>query len=156
MTTQNPRNNSQPMGGQAAAGRTPNGGETSQRDGGAGSEASGGVQQATDKVAEGASQVAEKAQEGVEQLKERAGEMEQTGRETAASTMERTAETIRERVPVPGAESAAQGMEQAAGYLQTHSTDQMVGDLESYIRQHPMPALVTALAAGVVLGRVMR
>jgi ElaB/YqjD/DUF883 family membrane-anchored ribosome-binding protein len=53
-------------------------------------------------------------------------------------------------------EKVAEGMERSATYLREHSTEDMRGDVERYVREHPMQAMAGALVAGFVLSRILR
>jgi ElaB/YqjD/DUF883 family membrane-anchored ribosome-binding protein len=105
----------------------------------------------TERGKEMASEYAGKAQEQVE-----------AGKERAATGMERAAEQVRERVSSQGGmagkagEKVAEGMERSATYLREHSTEDMRGDVERYVREHPMQAMAGALVAGFVLSRILR
>ncbi len=51
---------------------------------------------------------------------------------------------------------AAEGMHAAAGYLQEHNTSEIANDVEEYVRAHPLQSVAAAIAAGFVVGRVLR
>jgi hypothetical protein len=48
------------------------------------------------------------------------------------------------------------GMEATAGYLHSHRTGEVAGDLREAVRRHPMRSLLLALAAGYLLARIFR
>ena len=106
---------------------------------------------AMDTAREKASEVGQKAQEGVEQ-----------GRQQAASGLSQAAETLRERsegssgVASDAGVKVAEGMESAAGYLQTHTSTEIWTDVEGYVRQHPGQALAGAIVTGFLIGRILR
>jgi ElaB/YqjD/DUF883 family membrane-anchored ribosome-binding protein len=113
-------------------------------------------------------QVQEKTREYTEQVKdkaseygEKAQEQVEAGKDMAAERMESAATVIREKagqsgLPAEAGEKLATGMEKTAGYLREHDTTQMMDDLETYVRSHPMKALAGAIFAGFVIGRVLR
>ena len=122
---------------------------------------SGGGQDIATKAQEGAQQATEKAKEVASQYADKAQEQLETGKEQAAGGMQRAAETIREKTPESGVAAqagtkVAEGMEQTAQYLQEHSTDEILGDLETYVRSHPTQAVVGAIFVGFMLGRILR
>ncbi len=86
----------------------------------------------------------------------------ESGREGAANVLERAAGTIEDRIgdtsgmPAMASERAAEGMHAAAGYLKEHDTAEIVDEVEQYVRAHPMRSLATAVAAGFVVGRILR
>jgi ElaB/YqjD/DUF883 family membrane-anchored ribosome-binding protein len=47
-------------------------------------------------------------------------------------------------------------METAAAYLKEHSSDEIFKDLEVFVKEHPTQALVGAIFAGFLVGRMMR
>jgi ElaB/YqjD/DUF883 family membrane-anchored ribosome-binding protein len=116
---------------------------------------SGGVkeraQQAAQTATQAASEAGQKAKETIEQ-----------NREQAASGMERAAEMVRGQVgegsglPAQAGTKVADTMESAATYLREHSTDDMMGDMERFVREHPAQAVAGAVIAGFVIGRVLR
>ena len=48
----------------------------------------------------------------------------------------------------------AHGMEAAAGYLHGRQTSEVVGDIGGFVRRHPLRALIMAMVAGYLLGRL--
>jgi ElaB/YqjD/DUF883 family membrane-anchored ribosome-binding protein len=99
----------------------------------------------------GASEVGQQAQEKLDQ-----------GKDSAASGMESAADKIRERtqysdgVQAKAGTKVAEGMEKTAGYLKEHDTNEMVDDLEKYVREHPVQALAGAVVGGFLVGRILR
>lgn len=83
-------------------------------------------------------------------------------RESAAEGMETAAEKIRERasgsegVQGKAGTKLAEGMEKTAGYLREHDTQEIMGDLERFVREHPTQSVLAAVALGFVIGRMMR
>jgi len=82
----------------------------------------------------------------------------------AADQIETVAGQLRDHAEqVPGgdrttelAQKAAGKMESAAGYVRDADINDLSGDLERLVRQHPTGALVTAVAIGFLAGRAMR
>jgi ElaB/YqjD/DUF883 family membrane-anchored ribosome-binding protein len=115
------------------------------------------------------SQVQDKAQELAGRTKEaaseygaRAQEQLDKGMDQAADGMESAAARLRsqaentEGMPAQAGVKVADGIETAATYLREHNTDEVLNDVEHYVRQHPTQALVGAIFAGFVIGRVLR
>jgi ElaB/YqjD/DUF883 family membrane-anchored ribosome-binding protein len=102
-------------------------------------------------VKDKASEVASQATEKVEQA-----------RETTAEQMASTADTVRENVQGKGGiqekagVAAADGMEKTAQYLRDHDTQAMMQDVEKFVREHPTQAVLGAVAAGFIIGRILR
>lgn len=124
-------------------------------------------------ITEQAGQVATKAQEKAGEVaaigKEKAGELghkaqegADVGLDKAADGMQRAADQMRDRLATGDGVQAQVGtkvadtMERTAGYLREHDTTELWGDVETFVREHPMQAAVGALAAGFVLGRIVR
>jgi ElaB/YqjD/DUF883 family membrane-anchored ribosome-binding protein len=116
-----------------------------------------------------ATDVMDKARDQVSTIRDQAGErMEQgrdrieEGREKAAEGAHTAAERVREEAEHRGGMQgkmgikAADTMEQAAGYLREHKTDEIWSDMERYAKDHPMQAVGGAVFAGFVLGRILR
>jgi ElaB/YqjD/DUF883 family membrane-anchored ribosome-binding protein len=53
-------------------------------------------------------------------------------------------------------ERAADYMEKASTYLQDHDSQELWGEVEKFVKEHPMQAAAGALFAGFMLGRMMR
>jgi hypothetical protein len=108
-----------------------------------------------------ASEYASKAQEKATEYAQVAQEKAEVGKERAAEGMERLAGQLRERTGEEGAAAAAgqkvaDSMEKTAYYLREHEVTEIWGDLEAYVREHPMQAMAGAVFAGFLLGRMMR
>lgn len=96
-----------------------------------------------------------------EQGKERVAQAAEMGEERAADGMERAADMVRDRadaMPVGSgmAVKAADGMERSAHYLRERDTSQMWGDVEQYVRDHPVMGIAGSVAAGFLVGRMLR
>jgi ElaB/YqjD/DUF883 family membrane-anchored ribosome-binding protein len=100
----------------------------------------------------------EKAKDAGRKIQEQAD----AGRESAGEGLGTAAEKIRQKsqeqdgMAAEAGSKIAEGMDQTATYLKEHDTGEMVDDLERYIRQHPMQAVAGAVAAGFVIGRILR
>lgn len=125
-----------------------------------------------ERAGEMASDAAQSAQQRAAELRDQAAEMAprareaaydtvESGRTGAAEGLERAAENLERQSRGDGmtamaAGAAADGMQQAAGYLRTHETAEMWEDVERYVREHPGRSVLAAIAAGVVVGRILR
>jgi ElaB/YqjD/DUF883 family membrane-anchored ribosome-binding protein len=113
-----------------------------------------------DRVSNLASKVKEKATE----MGGTVGETMKRQRENAAERLDRVASTLHEKAgSVPGGQKASRvahgiagGMESTASYIREHDFKEMGDDLVQVCRRHPAKALLSALVAGFVLGRVAR
>ena len=83
------------------------------------------------------------------------------GRVQAATSLERAAGKLHEQatetdgLPAEAGARVAEGMETAATYLRDHTPHNMVTNVESYVRAHPVRALAGGVIAGLVIGRVL-
>jgi hypothetical protein len=103
-----------------------------------------------EKVTETAAQYGEKAQEQLEK-----------GKDEAAARMESAADVIRQKtetgpIPAEAGVKVDEGMESAASYLREHDTSEIWNDMERYVKEHPSQAMVGAIFAGFLLGRMLR
>lgn len=111
----------------------------------------------TEPLPERASQMAGRAQEkldqGMKQAAERidtlAGRLDQVADErlTGAGARARAGDV---------AHSLADTMESVAGYLRSNDTDALRGDLERQMRERPLQTLMVAVAAGWLVGKIVR
>lgn len=115
-------------------------------------------QESTERAREMSSQAQQKAAE----YGERTRQQVESGKEQAAEGMEQTAGKLRERtqgqdgMQAKVGERAAEGMEKTASYLREHDTNEMVDDVERYVKEHPGQAVLGAVVAGFVIGRILR
>ena len=104
----------------------------------------------------------DKAKEQLDGGMDKAKEQVDAGIDKAAEGLESTAERIKsmtgegEGIPAQAGVKLAEGMEGAATYLKEHSSDEMLKDLEVFVKEHPTQALVGAIFAGFLVGRMMR
>lgn len=114
--------------------------------------------------------------QGTEQLRERATEMAGRAEETLNQGMKQAAERIDglanrldqvadERLgggtgatarAGEVAHSVADTLESVAGYLRNHDTQALRGDLERQMRDRPLQTLMVAVAAGWLVGKIVR
>lgn len=121
-------------------------------------------QQDTEGMKERAGQAAEQARDKVGDAASNATHMVDERRGQASHAMDSAAEQIRERgESLPGGERttemasmAAEKMESTSAYIRDHDVQDMMTDLESFVRQHPTQSLVAAAAAGFLVGRMLR
>ncbi len=106
--------------------------------------------------------IGRQAQDKASELADRAREQAEAGREQAAGGMHQAARKVRESTSGKGGMQeqiggkAADQMERASGYLREHNTSEIMDDMERYDREHPMQAVAGAVAAGFVIGRILR
>jgi ElaB/YqjD/DUF883 family membrane-anchored ribosome-binding protein len=131
----------------------------------------GGDASMTEKATAAAEQAREKASDVAGQARERAGEAVHAAtqtvdaqRDTVAGGLDTVATQLRDRAEtIPGgdkttqlAQTAADRIEGASGYLRQHEVSDMMSDLETVVRAHPTESLVIALAAGFLVGRMFK
>ncbi len=84
-----------------------------------------------------------------------------TGKDSAVEGLRNAAGKIRERAGGDGMTAQTSGkvadtMERTAGYLHDHETGEIIGDIERYVRDHPMRAVAGAAIGGFIIGRMLR
>lgn len=125
------------------------------------------MEQGADRAREAANGAGEQAagamdrgREMAEETRGRAMEAAEAGETRAAEGMDRAASELRDRAdgtPVAGAAvKAADGMERSAEYLRNKDTNEMWGDVEQYVRDHPVMGIAGSVAAGFLVGRILR
>lgn len=104
----------------------------------------------------------------VDELRERAGDTVAQARFRAADGLSAAAERLdrmaAEQDMEPGAKGRAAeaahrvagGMDATANFLRSPDTDQLRSDFEEAVREKPMQAVLITLAAGFVVGRLLR
>lgn len=85
----------------------------------------------------------------------------ESGKDRAASGLEKAATEMRGRLDDGGVQAQvgtrlADGMESTAGYLRDHEAAEIWSDLESFVKEHPVQAAVTAAVAGFLVARLVR
>ncbi len=131
--------------------------------------AEGAFEQAHEKVAdtiEGVERrVMERAEAGRRAIKEAPERMRATagsGLDAAASAIDRAGNWVESRDGAVGdrvgsmAHGLADSLENAAGYVRSADLKMMRTDLEEQIRDHPLRSAAIAIAAGFLLGRILR
>jgi ElaB/YqjD/DUF883 family membrane-anchored ribosome-binding protein len=104
----------------------------------------------------------DKAKEQLDQGMDKAKDQVDAGMDKAAEGLDSAAERIKtmssehEGVPAQAGTKLAEGMETAATYLKEHSSDELLKDFEGYVKEHPAQAIVGAVFAGFLVGRIMR
>lgn len=89
-------------------------------------------------------------------------EQAENGKDRAASGLEKAATEMRGKLEEGGGVQAqvgaklADGMESTAGYLREHEASEIWSDLESFVKDHPVQAAVTAAVAGFLVARLVR
>jgi hypothetical protein len=107
-------------------------------------------------------QLMDKAKEQIEPGMEKARESADAGMDKAAEGLESAAERLKgmteekQGAPAQAGIKLAEGMESAATYLKEHNSDELLKDLESYVKHHPAQALAGAIFAGFLVGRMLR
>jgi ElaB/YqjD/DUF883 family membrane-anchored ribosome-binding protein len=105
-----------------------------------------------------ATQFSEQTRGKADEARQKADE----GMNKAAEGMEGTAGKLRERAESMGGmqakagEKVADGMEKTAGYLRDKDTQQIMDDVEKYVKEHPMQAVAGALVGGFLISRILR
>jgi ElaB/YqjD/DUF883 family membrane-anchored ribosome-binding protein len=109
---------------------------------------------------------------GVDRMKQKAGDtkdrVQEKVKDTAEQGIDRTAEgvqsaadRIRTQAEERGGMTAEAGtkvadtMERTAGYLREHDSEQIMDDVERYVRDHPVQAVAGAVVGGFILGRLL-
>jgi ElaB/YqjD/DUF883 family membrane-anchored ribosome-binding protein len=117
-----------------------------------------------EKVKATVSDTAEKAQEKVEEVGRAVQGKIDENRGPAADKLQGVASSLHEKAEsLPGGEkvasiahSAADKMEATAEYVREHDVQDMMADLENFVRRHPGQSLVAAAAVGFFLGRAFK
>ena len=50
----------------------------------------------------------------------------------------------------------ADGLDRTSGYLREHEAQEIMTDVENFVREHPVQAAVTAAVAGYVIAKVLK
>jgi ElaB/YqjD/DUF883 family membrane-anchored ribosome-binding protein len=109
-----------------------------------------------------AQEMAGTAQEKAAEMGHKAQDQVDKGTDQAASGLQQAADKLRDQtegssgMPAQAGVKVADTMETAATYLREHDTEDMVGDLEKYVKAHPTTALAGAVVAGFFIGRMLR
>lgn len=111
---------------------------------------------------------ADQAQEKLGLAKEKAGELRgqatdkaDQGLDQAAGGLSKAADMVRQQAdgsgPVPSqASMVADRLEQASSYFEGKDTNEIISDLETFIRSKPVESVVGAVAIGFILAKIVR
>jgi ElaB/YqjD/DUF883 family membrane-anchored ribosome-binding protein len=114
-------------------------------------EAAGGYPERQPDMRERASGAADKAREQAD-----------AGLDKAADKMSSASDRIREKSQQQGGMQAqagtkiAEGLDKTSDYLQSHDTNEILDDVEHYVREHPLQAVAGAVVGGFVIARILR
>jgi ElaB/YqjD/DUF883 family membrane-anchored ribosome-binding protein len=120
---------------------------------------SGGMQERSQEKAQ---EMAGKAREAAGEYGHKAQDQLDKGTDQAAGGLEQAADKLRsqtgnsEGMPAQAGAKVADSMETTASYLREHNTEEILNDVEHYVKEHPTQALVGAVVAGFMIGRVLR
>jgi ElaB/YqjD/DUF883 family membrane-anchored ribosome-binding protein len=108
-----------------------------------------------------AGDVAQKGQEALSTAKGKAAEMTSQATAKAGEGIDKATEMLRQRGEQTGgtvgaaATTAADTLESASSYVRSRDRDQMVQDIESFIRERPVESILIAAGAGFILAKIM-
>lgn len=103
----------------------------------------------------------QKAAETKDKVQEKVKETTEEGIDRTAEGVQSAADRIRTQAEERGGMTAEAGtkvadtMERTAGYLREHDSEQIIDDVERYVRQHPVQAVAGAVVGGFILGRLL-
>jgi len=106
-------------------------------------------------------QATERARRLAEKARERAQGEAEVQRERIASRVDEVASGLLhhaeegDNLRFQAERRVAHGLENAAGYLHSHQTSEVAGDVASYVRQHPIRSLIMAGVIGFLLGKLL-
>jgi ElaB/YqjD/DUF883 family membrane-anchored ribosome-binding protein len=107
-----------------------------------------------------AGKMADQAKNKTGEMANQATERAKVVKDQAADGLERAAQVAHQRASGSGGMPAEAGMkiadvmEDTAQYLRTHDSNDVWGDVASYVRRHPIQALAGAVVGGFVLGKL--
>lgn len=119
------------------------------------------AQQKVGQVQDKASDVKDQATEKAGQVKEQATAKADQGLDKASDGLGTAGDKLREQAegdgPVPPqAAMVADRLDQASSYFKGKDTNEIVSDLEAFIRSKPVESVVGAVAIGFVLAKIVR
>lgn len=109
----------------------------------------------------GVDRMKQKASDTKDKVQEKVKETTEEGIDRTAEGVHTAAERIRSETEQRGGMTAEAGtkvadtMERTAGYLREHDSEQIIDDVERYVRQHPVQAVAGAIVGGFILGRLL-
>lgn len=104
----------------------------------------------------------ERAAEVGSQARTAVQERADQGMEKASEGLDSAAEKLRSRADKDDGirgdweQKTADAMEKTAGYLRDHDSQELMHDLEEFVKTHPLQAAAGALVAGYVLAKIVR
>ena len=109
-----------------------------------------------------ASEMGDNAKRQASEVGDKVTEQADEATTKAGGSIENVAGKLREQaegqsgVTAQAGTKVADTMESTASYLKEHDTQEMLDDLERYVREHPMQALAGAVVGGFLIGRILR
>jgi ElaB/YqjD/DUF883 family membrane-anchored ribosome-binding protein len=106
-------------------------------------------------------QAGERVRKLTDKARERAQEQVEGQRERIASRVEEAASGLLhhaeagDNLRFEAERRVAQGLESAAGYLHSHQTNEVAGDVVGFVRRHPLRSLIMAGIIGYLLGKLL-
>jgi ElaB/YqjD/DUF883 family membrane-anchored ribosome-binding protein len=103
----------------------------------------------------------QRASETKDRVEEVVREKTEQGIDRTAEGVQSAAERIRSEANERGGMTAEAGtkvadtMDRTAGYLREHDSEQILSDVERYVREHPLQAVAGAVVGGFILGRLL-
>ncbi len=98
-----------------------------------------------------AEQTGDKAKQWGEQAKEKAAKFGETAKMKAAEFGEKAKDMADHQKDKVGTR-----LEEAGHYLRSKDSGEMWHDAEEYVRHHPMQAVLGAVVAGILVGRILK
>ena len=104
----------------------------------------------------------ETMKEKASQFGSQAKEAAEAGRERAGAGLSTAGEKIQERAGAMGGPTAKIGakvgetLASAGQYMQDKDTGEIYKDVETYVKEHPVQAVVGAVIAGIVVGKLIK
>ncbi len=115
------------------------------------------AQDAADAAKSKASEVADDLRE---KAQDKAIDAADAGRENAAAALEGGAKRVSDMggdgIASAATDYAADGMRDAAKYLRNNEAEEIWDDLERYVKRYPGRSMIAAIAAGVIVGKILR
>jgi ElaB/YqjD/DUF883 family membrane-anchored ribosome-binding protein len=118
--------------------------------------------EATNRIGGAVDEASETTDSTMQQARDKAMDTADQAKDKTAEGMASAAETIRDKVGSTGGVAGtagtrlADGMEKTAEYLREHDTQELMSDLDQYIKDHPTQAIIGAVAIGFIIGRMLR
>jgi ElaB/YqjD/DUF883 family membrane-anchored ribosome-binding protein len=103
----------------------------------------------------------QKGQQALSTAREKASEMTSQATAKASEGIDKATEMLRERGEQTGgtvgtaATTAANTLESASSYVRSKDRDQMMQDIEAFIREKPVESILIAAGAGFILSKIL-